>query len=267
VGDEEVEDPDEVYTRYLELEAQRSVLEKGLPEVQRARAMLEALEDPEKLLPHLPKEKARLLASKVAQQWMEEQEEKTLPPEERERRELRRKLEAYEREKQEAADAKQREEDERANFENAKRLHGELVEAIDRTGLPKTDDLYRRVVERMQANKRVGLDYPPAVVAKQVRAEWEKSTSEALATMPLNRLLKLRPDLVDLFNGVEDDGLLERLAPLTERARQRAIAKANALPAHSAPPSINGGPGRGSDEPDLSDPRAAEKWLRSRLRG
>jgi hypothetical protein len=254
-----VTNPDELF----EVAARREVDERAFAhyheQAQRHQQLMGALERNELHL-LLPPDKAREFAAKVAQQWYQEQEEEKLPPAEKAMRQRQRQLDEQERriqafEKQRAAEAQAREEE----YHNQQAVSA-VKTAMEKTGLPLTQGLARQVAQRMAANLASGRNYPPEVVAKQVRTQWLADQSEAYKAMPPAQLLNQLPVLLEALENLEDPALLAKLPKLTDRLRRLGLEQVGVKP--GAQPSLSLVRPPKSVLPDGREPQTPEDFAK-----
>lgn len=260
LGDREVDDPNELYA----IASRQAVDEEAFSTLQnkakQADELIAALKSG-RLADVIGVEAARKFAVSIAAQWKAEEEERNLPPEERERRELKRKLEAYEREKAEAEKKKKETEQERLDREEGERAVATIKEAMAQTGLPQTNGLARRVAAKMYANVQSGRNYPAHVVADQVRKDWLAEQREAYKALSPAQLLGMLPELVEKLDALEDAGLLTKFPKLGERLRRLNLEQLGAKPPAERRPTTPAAPAP-AKLPDGREPQTAQEWDR-----
>lgn len=259
LGDREIEDPDELYALATQRQVDEESYKTALQKAQQAEMLARALKEG-RLEELLGKEGARKYALEIAKKWKEEEEEKNLPPEERERRELKRKLEAYERERAEQEKKRKETEEQRLAREEGERAVATIKEAMTATGLPQTNALAKRVAAKMYANLQSGRNYPAHVIAKQVREEWVSEQREAYKNLAPQQLLSMIPELVEKLEALEDAGLLAKFPKLGDRLRRLNLQNLDARPAPVAKPAAP--ESQAARLPDGREPQTAQEWDR-----
>lgn len=259
LGEREVEDPDELYSyatqRHVDEEAYKAALQKA----QQAERLAQALKEG-RLEELLGVEGARKYALEIAKRWKEEEEEKTLPPEERERRELKRWKAEQERKQAEEERKKKETEEQRLQREEGERAVATIKEAMTATGLPQTNGLAKRVAAKMYANLQSGKNYPAHVVARQVREEWVAEQREAYKGLSPQQLLGMLPELVEKLEALEDAGLLAKFPKLGDRLRKLNLERLDAKPAAATKPA-EAAP-TSPRLPDGREPQTPQEWDR-----
>lgn len=188
---------------------------------QEAEELRAVLQDPRALLGKLPEEHRKQLVRLFAEDWKRSQEEAQLTPEQKRVRNLERELAKYKSSHEQTEQARIQAEEERALVD----LKAQIATAMKATGLPTTPALARRIAQQMQLNARANVNYPPAIVARQVRDAWQQEQAQAYADMTPAQLFDVLPSLIDKLEGLDDEGVLARLDKLRERMHQRTLAR------------------------------------------
>jgi hypothetical protein len=94
-----------------------------------------------------------------------------LSPEERKIKEYEAKLKKYQDDEQETIKKRQQEESEQLTAKQRDYLQGQIMEAIDKSGLPKTKLVASRIAFYMRENLRQGWEAPLEVIVQQVKQE------------------------------------------------------------------------------------------------
>jgi hypothetical protein len=250
VGDTEVTDPDELHALALQRDVDYSTWKQEQEELQRLRQ--------ERSRP-LTEEEELQIAQRQYQRFLEQKRLAEMPEEERR---------LYQREKalRDREEALKAEEDKRQQAERGQalqqakeQLRSTAQAVMEKTGLPSTASNVRRVLEVMKANMKAGRNYPPEVVARQVREERHKEFAANVERMKPADLLRL-PKVAEHLNGLEDVELLKQLGPLGERLRRLNLEALNMVPQGQPPAQqAQGGGGGGSMElPTHRPPTDAE---------
>lgn len=100
-------------------------------------------------------------------------EPETLTPEQRKIKEYELQLEKYRRDEQEKLEKQQQEEQEQLTARQREYLQGQIIEALDKSGLPKTKMIASRMAFYMRENLLKGWDAPIDVIVSQVKQERE----------------------------------------------------------------------------------------------
>lgn len=233
VGEREIENPDDLYAIAAQKDVDRRALEQYAASHRELAALKAKLEkDPRALIGDRERLKALAL-----QTLREEMEEESLTPEQRERRAFEREKAEWQRQRDEEKQAVEAKQQEAALGAARKQYVATIEDAMKATGLPMSDALAKRVAGAMLHNVRLGLNYPPAVIARQVKAQWQEETQGALGGLKGRELVDALPFLVDALNGLEDADLLKKLSPLGERLRRLNLEALGAAPPAGAPTS------------------------------
>lgn len=164
-----------------------------------AESVIGRLRDPKSVISALQDPALGLSKNQIREQfeeWYAKEfiEPESLTPEQRKIREYEAKLQKY------AEDERSREEEKRNNEQEAmtsearETLQKQIIEALDTSGLPKTNFTIRRLAYWMQRNQSNGFDAPMEVVVGQVRNELNSSLRDMVEASDGEVLIKLLGD-------------------------------------------------------------------------
>jgi hypothetical protein len=162
-------------------------------------------------------------------------EPEQLSPSERRARELESKLKRYEQEEQDKL--KKQQDQEQLELTNKQReyLQGQIIDALDRSGLPKTKLIASRMAFYMRENMLRGWEAPIDVIVKQVKQERQAMMSGEVGGL----------EGQDLINYLGDDVVNKIRKWDLQRLREQRSAKA---PEFSKSQSSSGRDGYGNRE-------------------
>jgi len=139
-----------------------------------------------------PREAFRLLGSdarQFAEQVInEELSEALLSPQERELRDYKRKVEAYETQSRQAKEQYEREQMEAEIARQSESIQQDIIGTLESAGLPKTERTVGRIVYYMQAALQAGYNVTPKDVVEQVRNDYKHDLNSLLGGLPEDAL-------------------------------------------------------------------------------
>jgi hypothetical protein len=255
LGDTEVTDPEELYAIAAQREVDARAFEQQQQELARLREQARRWERPEEAL---DPQTIDALARRRLQEYLQQQQEAQLPPEQRAflqaKRELEREKALIEQHKK--AQQQQQEQQQLAA------VRQEAVQSVKKVagllGMGETPDVVRRIALKMRANVASGRMYPDEVIARQVRQEIEAEDGARLQRIKPQALIS-RPEVLAALNALEDPSILAQLAPLAERARRMAVEKLGATPQASQPQPTQQAPA--VEVPQGREPRTDAEWV------
>lgn len=266
VGDREIEDPDDLYVLAAAKEVERERLEQLAREAEELRAFRAQVQKNKRAVFTTPEEETQHALTIIR----ERMEWEAMTPEQRALKERERKLEEMERRIREHEERQQQEQQQVALTQAKKQVVATVQAAMDASGLPQTDELARRVARKMHANARLGLNYPPEVLARQVKQEWQEETRVGLEKVPPTQLLDMLPFLVERLESVDDPAILRKLSKLGEKLRRLNLESLGAAPAGAPPAPQPSAPANASGNPKPQEEWTAADWeeeFRRRARG
>ncbi len=113
------------------------------------------------------------------EKWYHKQyiEPETLSPAEKKNRELQSQLERYQQEEQERKQKSENDEQEKLTTQQRGYLQNQIIEAMDTSGLPKTEFFVSRMAFYMRQNLVNGWDAPTDMIVRQVKNEFKNMLS------------------------------------------------------------------------------------------
>lgn len=123
--------------------------------------------DPESMLERLG-DKGREIAEKYL---MKHIQETMLTPEEKKQREIEKKLKEYEEKEERENKLRETTAQERKEYEYAQAFQNTIVSALEKSGLPKSPELVKRMASIMQKNLDFGLELTPDDLVEEVKSE------------------------------------------------------------------------------------------------
>lgn len=246
IGDREVTDPDELYAIASARQVEISAYEQARKEAEELRQYRENLKRNRMAAFETPEEAKRFAIDFIRQQM----EEEMLTPEQRQHRQMQRRLQELEQERERQEQERQQRQEQEAVQAARQEFVGLAKQTMEATGLPMTDENLRRFVRTMRSNLSKGLNYPPHVVARQIVQARQQELSGEIETLDVPSLMQRLPGLLKKLDALEDDGALRALAKaipnLGERLRRLNLEGLGA----AATPSVQPGAPAGSAPPD-----------------
>lgn len=260
VGGYKTRDPDELAAIAAERVVDHDAFQRLQAGYQKLQQQAEAWKDPHRAL--TPQQRAEIARRELEEFYQREQEAK-LPPEQRRILEERRALAAEAQKLREELDRRRHEDEAAAHQKEKAALVADVRAALRILGADENRP--GPTVHLVLAAKRAAIaarkDYPPEVIARQVRA-----AMEAEATAHLGRIAKTNPAallanpaVVEALNAIRDPAALQVLAPLIDFGRKANLERLGAAP----PPSPGAQPTAPSAPPSLPPgtmPRTDTEW-------
>jgi hypothetical protein len=222
-------------------------------ELQRLREEAERWKEPTRAL---TPEQAKEVARRELAQFLQEQEEAKLPPEQqaflRQKREFERQQEEFRRQ-QEEQDKRQR-----ATVEQQHRQQAvsNVQAALKHLGASEGDAITLELVCREFAlTTREGKRYTPDVIARRVQRQLDSVATQRAAKLGPKVLLS-NPEFVAALNALDDDTALTLLGPLGERLRTRNLQARGITTQQVTTPPTNVIP-----LPSGQQPRTDTEWI------
>jgi hypothetical protein len=212
VGEREVTDPDELYAIAEQNRVERKLVEETAQESKRNREFLRLLkEDPRAVLsdPSIGHD-----LKKLAIDWLKEQiEEEGLSPEQKRIKELERSLKQREEQEKTAKQKAEAEAQEKADNDAREYLVKVITDAMAEVKLPKTDAIDKQRAQLMLKQTALGLDLPPAAIARLVEREVMEEHASIYDEMDGAEVLRRFPKLADKVRKAHLESL--KIAPAT----------------------------------------------------
>lgn len=114
----------------------------------------------------------------------------TLTPEQRKLKEYEAKLKKYEDEEQEKVSKAKQEEEDKLTATQREHLQSQIIDALEKSGLPKTPAIAARMAFYMRENLLRGWDAPVDVIVQQVQKEREEHYKSEVGTLKGEQLVK-----------------------------------------------------------------------------
>jgi hypothetical protein len=148
--------------------AAKKRMSEAVAEKKKAFEIIKAFEaDPESMLARLgPK------GREIAEQYLLKQiQDDMLSPQEKEHRDLKKKLETYE--QKEAREKQEREQSiqQKKEYEYAQSFQNTIIQALNKSGLPKSPELVKRMAAVMSKNLELGLELTPDDLVSEVKSD------------------------------------------------------------------------------------------------
>lgn len=164
-----------------------------------AEAVIGKLRDPKSVISALQDPALGLSKDQIREQfeeWYAREfiEPESLTPEQKKLREAEAKLKKYEEDEKARAEEKLKNEQEAMTTQAREQLQGQIIEALETSGLPKTNFTIRRLAYWMQRNQANGFDAPIDVVVGQVRNEINSSLRDLVEASDGEVLIKILGD-------------------------------------------------------------------------
>jgi len=134
------------------------------------------------------------------EQWYHENfiEPEMLTEEQRKTRELERRLKQYEEEKARQEQEFKLKEEQVVQQHAAKEVQTQIIQAMEKSGLPKTRETARKIAYWMRHNLQYGFDAPMEVIIQQVKDSDRETLQTQIKDAPIEYILELFGD--DLTN-------------------------------------------------------------------
>lgn len=123
-------------------------------------------------------------------------EPETLSPDQRKMKELEQKLRKYEQDEQEKLLRSQQEQEEQLTNKQREYLQNQIIEAMDKSGLPKTKFLAGRMAFYMRENLKNGWEAPIEMIVSQVKKERQAMMSDLVSHSEGESLIQMLGDEV-----------------------------------------------------------------------
>ena len=164
-----------------------------------AETVIGKLRDPEQVISALMDPSLGLSKDQIRvkfEEWYAKEfiEPESLSPQEKKLREAESKLKKYEEEEKKREEQKLKEQQESLTSQAREELQTQIIEALDSSGLPKTNFTIRRLAHWIQRNNANGFDAPTEVLVNQVRSEMNTSLRELVEASDGDVLIKLLGD-------------------------------------------------------------------------
>lgn len=225
----DLNDEKEMTARLQLARAAKKRMSEAVAEKRKAFEIIKAFEaDPETMLSRLgPK------GREIAEQYLLKQiQDDMLSPEEKEHRELKKKLEAYEqkeaREKQEREQAAQQ----KKEYEYAQNFQSTIIEALNKSGLPKTPTNVKRMAAIMSNNLELGLELTPDDLAMEVFNERQEEIKAIIKDADGDQLIKIfGKDIANKIRKSDLKALQEKNSQLFQTGTRPEKSQKTAPPA------------------------------------
>jgi len=186
-----------------------------------------------------PKEAFKLLgrdARQFAEQVInDELQEAMLSPQERELREYKNKVQAYETERRNAQEQYEREQMEADINRHAETIQADIIGVLESAGLPKTERTVGRIIYYMQSALQAGYNVSPKDVVDQVKEDYRHDINSLLGGLP--------EEVLEAFLG---NDLVRKVAKSTVKGEKKATV---------VPKSVNENRTEKKDEKKILSPR------------
>jgi hypothetical protein len=126
------------------------------------------------------------------EQWYTQQfiEPETLSPEQKRARDMERELERYRNQEKERTEREQREQQEKMTAQQREYLQGQIIEALEKNGLPKNKWFAQRLAFYMRENLRNGWEAPMELIVSQVKKDHKEINSGISEDSTVEQLLE-----------------------------------------------------------------------------
>jgi hypothetical protein len=121
-------------------------------------------------------------------------EPETLTPEQRRMKELESRISKYEKEENEKVSKEKADQEEQLTSRQREHLQGQIIEAIDQSGLPKTKFIAQRMAFYMRENLVNGWDAPLSMIVSQVKKERQAMMSDLVESADGEVLINMLGD-------------------------------------------------------------------------
>ena len=187
-------------------------------------------------------------AHQFAEQFMiNKLEEQNMTPEEREARAMKQKLAAYEDQEKQRKELAEVEKRKQLQAAKLKEYTEKITQALETSGLPKSDATQRRMAEYMLMNTQNNMDLPMESIVEMVREDY-------LA------------DLKDMFANASGDQVLNTLGKdLADKIRKADLAQLKQAPKAKVP-EIQNTTDKKKKEPELLSPSEFREYLEKKNR-
>lgn len=132
-------------------------------------------------------------------------EPETLSPDQRKMKELEQKLQRYEQEEQEKLQKSQKEQEDQLTNKQREYLQNQIIEAMDKSGMPKTKFLAGRMAFYMRENLKNGWEAPIEMIVSQVKKERQSMMSDLVSHSEGESLIQMLGD--DVVNKIRQHDL------------------------------------------------------------
>jgi hypothetical protein len=118
-------------------------------------------------------------------------EPESLTPEQRKSKEMERELEKYRTSEKEMREKMEREQQEKLTATQREYLQNQIIEAMDKSGLPRTKFFAQRMAFYMRENLRQGWDAPLDLIVSQVKKEHQERNAEISKDATVEQLVEM----------------------------------------------------------------------------
>jgi hypothetical protein len=166
-----------------------------------AESVIGKLRDPKQVISALQDPALGLTKDQIREQFEEWYaaefiEPEKLSPTERELKEAKARLEKYAEQEKKLAEQKENDEQEAMTAKAREELQSQIIDALETSGLPKTNFTIRRLAYWIQRNNANGFDAPTDVLVSQVRNEFNSTIRDMVEASDGEVLIKLLGDSI-----------------------------------------------------------------------
>jgi hypothetical protein len=148
-----------------------------------------------------------------------------LSPEEKEYRATKKELDAFKKEKEEREQGLKKSAAEKMEMQYAQSFQTTIIEALNKSGLPKTPALVKQMASHMQKNLSLGLELTADDLAAEVREENNKTLRAIIGDMDGDQLIKaFGPDMAKKIRQSDIKQLQERQSQVFQRGSNSGSA-------------------------------------------
>lgn len=166
------------------------------------------------------------------EKWYHENyiEPEMLNEDQRKSKELERRLKQYEDEKSQQAEEHRVREEQTLEQHATQEVQQQIIQAIDKSGLPKTYESARKIAYWMRQNYKNGFDAPMEVVVQQVKDSDRQALQSQIANAPIEYIIELfGKELVNKIRKHDLEKLKSKFAP-QEQASKPYVKKESKEP-------------------------------------
>jgi hypothetical protein len=132
-------------------------------------------------------------------------EPEALSPEERKMKEYEERIKGYETQEKEKKEQAEREAEEKMTSHQREFLQGQIIEALEKSNLPKTKETVRKMAFYMRQNLVNGWDAPMEMIIRQVKNERQNSVRDEVSNSNAEQLIDLFGE--ELINKIRQHDL------------------------------------------------------------
>jgi hypothetical protein len=163
---------------------------------------------------------------------LEKMQDEMLSPEEKNFRDMKRKLEAYEAQEKEMLAKQEQQKLESLEKEQAEHYQQVIIDALEKSGLPKTAESAKRLAFLLHKNLQLGIELDAVDLAKEVKNEYTTNIQQLLKNATPEQLVELLDkDAVKKLRQYDTNQF---------KARQKFSNTKTAAQGHALPPQTKG---------------------------